>query len=404
MISGYTDARFSGVEDVFRQGFASGVEGGASVAVWIDGRFVVDLYGGFMDRAGIRPWTESTLVNVYSTTKAVVAFLAAMLVDEGKLSYDARASRYWPEFAAEGKEEITLRQLLSHQSGVAAPGEPLITEDLYDWSRMVSVLERTPPLFRPGSATAYQARVFGFLIGEVLRRVTGQSVGALLRSRLTDPLGSDFLIGVPASEDRRCSEVVAPAKGFGTATNEVKHRVAGSILDLMGQSVLDGSQALPGEVVCDMMHRVFTNPVNPPEVPNDRAWRAAEIPSSNGHANARGIAKIFAPLAGDGSYGNVQYISPSTLREATSLCSDGMDLTLGMPIRWSCGFTLNGGEFGPNREAFGHRGLGGSMGFADPTARLSFGYAMTNLLPMLGEAAGNDPRAEGLVDALYRCL
>jgi CubicO group peptidase (beta-lactamase class C family) len=407
VIHGTCHPRHDRVRSVFAEHFETGVEVGASFAVVQRGRTVVDLWGGYADQARTKPWREDTIVNVYSTTKGIVALLVAILVQEGKLAYDAPVARYWPAFAANGKENITVAMILSHRAGLCAVDPPLRTHDLYDWDKMIGILERAVPLWVPGTATGYHARMYGFLAGELIRRATGRSVGAFLRDRLAGPLGADMYIGVPVSETARIADIVGPAtlvrdERPGDAAR-LAERVGSTLAGMMGIDVRSGAQEPPPPHVLAMMEKVFTNPVNQPESANDPGWRAAEIPSSNGHANARALARIYGAVS-YGCDGRPPLLGRATLREATLVEGDPFDGVLGFPVRWGRGFTMNGGEFGPQPDAFGHRGIGGSFAYVDPAAAMGVGYAMNQWIPKFGDNPGNDPRADRLVQALYECL
>ncbi|MCX4474623.1 beta-lactamase family protein [Micromonospora sp. NBC_01655] len=406
-VHGTCEPRYERVRSVFAEHFETGVEVGASFAVVHRGRTVVDLWGGHADAARTRPWRDDTIVNVYSTTKGVVALLVALLVQEGRLAYDAPVGRYWPGFATNGKQDVTVAMILSHRAGLCAVDPPLLTHDLYDWAGMTGILERAAPLWPPGTRTGYHARTYGFLAGELIRRVTGRGVGAFLRERLAGPLDADMFIGVPASETARVADIVGPASlvpddGPGEETR-LAERMGPVLAGMMGTDVRSGAQEPPPPDVLAMMERVFTNPVNPPESANDPGWRAAEIPSSNGHANARALARIYGAVAW-GSDGRPPLLGPATVAEATLVEGDPFDGVLGFPVRWGRGFTMNGGEFGPRPDAFGHRGIGGSFAYVDPAEGMGVGYAMNQWIPKFGDNPGNDPRADRLVRALYGCL
>ncbi|HEU5322603.1 MAG TPA: serine hydrolase domain-containing protein [Methylomirabilota bacterium] len=400
---------FEPVREIFSAHFAAGLEVGAAVAVVHHGRLVVDLWGGHMDRARTRPWGRDTLVNVYSTTKGLVALLVAMLVDEGKLQYEAPVARYWPAFAARGKDGVTVAMLLSHQAGLCGVDTRLQTCDLYDWSKMVAILEQAAPLWAPGERTGYHARTWGFLVGELIRRVTGRRVGDFLRERLAEPFALDFHVGLPAAEDARAAEIVGPdafweRQQLARQDARLRERMDTALVDMMGLDVRTGAQAPPPPEVLALMEKVFTNPFNDLEAPNCRAWRAAEIPSSNGHGTARGLARVYGALAAGGELDGRRLLGRDALAAATRLESDRLDGVLGFPVRWARGFTLNGGEFGPSPGAFGHRGIGGSFACADAEAGVGVAYTPNQLVPKFGDNPGNDPRADRLMAALYECL
>src|SRR5271165_4775643 len=207
-VGGFAQERFAAVRDAFAANLASGADVGACFAATVDGETVVDLWGGFADEAGTRPWERDTLVNVYSTTKTMTALTALMLADRGELDFDAPVARYWPEFAANGKARVKVSHLMSHSAGLSGWRERLKTEDLYDWEKMTSLLAAQAPLWEPGTASGYHVVTFGFLVGEVVRRITGKSLGTVFREEIAEPLGADFHIGLPASEDSRVAEIV----------------------------------------------------------------------------------------------------------------------------------------------------------------------------------------------------
>jgi CubicO group peptidase (beta-lactamase class C family) len=376
-IDGEIDPHFTAVREAFAANFENGREVGASFAATIDGRTVVDLWGGHADAARSRPWQRDTIVNVFSTTKAMTAVCAHVLVDRGRLDLDAPVARYWPEFAANGKERIPVRSLLSHTAGLAALHEALPTETLYDWSRMVEVLAAERPWWEPGSANGYHAMTYGFLVGEVVRRISGNTLGMFFRDEIAGPLGADFHIGLAPAEDGRVAEMIAPTTEESAA--------AGTGID-------------PNT----MLAKVLGSPPLRPEVANTRAWRAAEIPAGNGHGNARSVARVMAALACGGTLDGVRVLGADTIARAIEEQCYQRDLVLGIPIRWGVGFMLSSPTlpFGPNPRTFGHGGWGGSLGVADLDARVSWAYIMNKMSP----GTTGDTRAAGLVAALYASL
>ena len=375
-IQGDCAPRFGAVRDAFAANFAAGREVGASFAATLDGELVVDLWGGHADAARTRPWERDTIVNVFSTTKAMTALCAHMLVDRGRLDVDVPVACYWPEFARSGKEAITARQLLSHTAGLAAIREPLPIDALYDWERMVGVLAAETPWWEPGSTSGYHALTYGHLVGELIRRLSGATVGTFFRDQVSGPLGADFHIGLAASEDGRVAEMVPASK---------TEMAAGGALD---------PQSLRG--------KVLSNPPLRPQVANTRAWRAAEIPAANGHGNARSVARVMAALACGGSLDGVRLLGlPTITRAIEEQCYD-KDLVLGFRLRWGLGFMVSSPSLplGPNPRTFGHGGWGGSLGFADLDARVSWAYVMNKMSP----GTAGDTRAAGLIAALYGSL
>lgn len=376
-IEGTCDARFARLRDVFADSVASGSEVGASVAVTVEGRPVADLWGGHADGARTRRWQRDTLVNLYSTTKGMTALCAHQLVDRGELDLDAPVARYWPAFAQAGKAEIPVRQLLCHQAGLAAIRRDLPVAELYDWDAMTTALAAEAPWWEPGTAHGYHALTFGHLVGELVRRIAGKSLGAFFRDEVAAPLGADFHIGLAASEDARVAEMLAP----------------------QAAEMVHATSAFAGN---PLIARALGNPPADPALTATRAWRGAEIPAANGHGNARSIARIYAALACGGSVDGIDLCGPETLARAAAVETSGPDLVLQIPVHWGLGFLVSAdlGIYGPNPRSYGHTGYGGSFGFADPDARVSVGYAMNRMAATLT----GDPRGTALVQAVYDCL
>jgi CubicO group peptidase (beta-lactamase class C family) len=378
-IHGSCDRRFEKVRDAFAANFAAGREIGASFAATIEGELVVDLWAGSADAAQTRPWQRDTIVNVFSTTKAMAALVAHVLADRGVLDLDAPVARYWPEFAANGKESIPVHWLLSHRAGLAALRAPLPTEALWDWTRMTDALAAEKPWWEPGTKNGYHAITYGYLVGEVVRRVAGRTLGAFFRDEIARPLGADFYIGLPAGEHARAGDMVAPT----AAENETA-----------GEAARVDPESLLG--------KTLSNPPVTPSVANRAEWRAAEIPAANGHGNARSVARVMAVLACGGSVGGRRFLGADAIARATTEQCHDVDLVLGVPLRWGMGLMLSSDllPLSPDRSAFGHGGWGGSLGIAVPTARLSWSYVMNKMSPgTLG-----DTRALGIVAALYGAL
>jgi CubicO group peptidase (beta-lactamase class C family) len=378
-IQGTFDPRFAAVRDAFAANFEAGREVGASFAVTVDGKPVVDLWAGHADAARTRPWERDTIVNVFSTTKAMTALCAHVLVERGLLDVDAPVARYWPEFAQAGKDELPVRDLLSHTAGLAALRPPLPTDALYDWSRMTGALAAEAPWWEPGTMSGYHALTYGHLVGEVVRRIAGRTLGTLFREDVAGPLGADFHIGLAAADERRVAEMIPPT--------------AAEVDDAGSAGTVDPES---------MLGKVMGNPRVAPELANTRAWRAAEIPAANGHGNARSVARVMAALACGGKLDGVRLLTDATLGRAVTEHCYGKDLVLGFPIRWGLGFMLAGPELpvGPNPRTFGHGGWGGSLGFADLDARVSWSYVMNKMSP----GTTGDSRAAGPLAALYGSL
>ncbi len=384
-IAGSCDPRLAGVRDALATNFREHGEVGAAVVITIDGRPVVDLWAGWTDGARTRPWHGDTLVNVFSVGKAMAAVALLMLVERRKIDLDAPAARWWPEFAAAGKEDVTPRILLAHRAGLPAVRRTLPAFAMYDWTLMTDALAAEEPWWAPGRAHGYHVNTFGFLIGELVRRASGQTIGAFLRREIAGPLGADFHLGVGPEFDERIADHLLPDDD----THLVDYLLAG------GPAADDARRHL--------LERVY---VNPPGVSgfgtvNTRAWRAAEMPSTNAHASARGIARIYGALACGGALDGVRLVHRETIDEAIVEAASGPDVVLGRPSRFGLGFQLSQPErpLGTSPRAFGHFGAGGAVGFADPDARLAFAYVANAPGPRW-----RNPRNQGLIDAVYAAL
>ncbi|HXJ34895.1 MAG TPA: serine hydrolase domain-containing protein [Candidatus Eisenbacteria bacterium] len=387
-IGGSCDARFAAVRTAFEESFRARGEVGAAVAVTIDGRPVVDLWGGWADLARTRPWRRDTIVDVFSAGKGMATLALLLLVDAGVVDLDAPVARYWPELAAEGKGGITVRTVLAHRAGLPAIHRELPPLAMYDWPLMTSALAADGPWWEPGSRHGYHVNTFGFLVGEIVRRASGERFGAFFRDRVAGPLGADFHFGIGPEHDERIADHLLPDDDRGLADFLVA--------------------ADPPEAGADpqrrlLLERVYVNPsgISGFGTVNTRAWRAAEMPSTNGHGNARAVARIYAPLACGGAVDGVRLLRSTTIDEAIAEASAGIDAVVGRPSRFGLGFQLSqpSRPFGTNPRSFGHFGTGGSLGFADPDARLAFGYTMN-----LPGPRWKNPRTEALVDAVYASL
>ena len=374
-VSGQCDTRFDGVREEFTRNFTESGEVGAAVCVVIDGDTVVDLAGGWADRAAHTPWQLDTLVDFYSVGKAFVALLALQLVDAGRIALDDPIAAVWPEFAAEGKEGATLRHALCHRAGVPAIHETLTDDDLWNWDTMAGALAATAPWWEPGTRHAYHTNTYGHLIGEVVRRVSGETCGRRL-AEVTGPLGADVIVGVPAAEQHRCAEVLFDS--FGP------------------QLTSDDLAALEGDVRMEMLSYFNPPGFSSMGVVNTAAWRGAEVPSTNGHGSARGVARLYAALLEPG-----RLLSEDLLAEATSPQSEGYCPILHEDVTFGLGFkpTVPRRPFGPNPGSFGHFGTGGAVGFADPAGGVAFGYVMNHVIPRW-----QSTRNRALIDSLYASL
>ena len=321
-------------------------------------------------------------MNVYSTTKGMTALCALQLVEEGRLDLDAPVARYWPEFAASGKSELPVRYLFSHRAGLPAVAKPLAPGSLFDWDVMTAALAEQAPWWTPGEQHGYHALTFGFLVGELVRRLTGQSLGSYFHEQIARPLGLEFYIGLPEALEPRVAELVQGPVHQGDGPN---------LMEIILQDLES------------MASKAFMNPPLDPAAANSREWRAAEIPAANGHGTAAALARVYAALSVGGDLDGVHVLSPEVIEKARTEQSLGRDAVLQLVSRFGLGFGMPPAEepTGPNSEVFGHAGMGGSYGQADPENRMSFGYTM-NLMHMGAWLV--DPRPRALLRAVYDAL
>lgn len=378
-LAGTTDSRFAPLREALAQNIANGTEVGASLVVNIDGTNVVDVWGGWRDAARTVPWTEDTLVNVWSTTKTVSSLAALMLVDRGWLDVRAPVSRYWPEFAQNGKENVEVRHLLSHSSGVSAWAQPFTAEDSYDLAASTARLATQPTWWEPGTASCYHASNFGHLIGELVLRITGLTLDEFVEKEITGPLGADFQLGVREDDWHRVAEIIPPP--------------APDDADADASQAIDESS--PG-------YRTLTGSLVDPTLANTPDWRRMVNGAVNGHSNARGVAAALSVLALGGEAGGVRLLSPATIELALEEQVSGTDLFLGLPLRWGVGYGLRseGVPFIRNERTLFWGGWGGSLIIADLEHRMTISYMMNQMQPGV---IGSDVSA-AYVDAVYECL
>ena len=349
-IKGEYDERFGGVAAALARNLDEGLDVGASVAVVLDGQPVVDIWGGHKDLAGTEAWAADTIVNVFSTTKTMTALCALILADRGELDLHAPVARYWPEFAQAGKDRIEVRQLLGHTSGLSGWDTPLAPEDLGDWDRCTSLLAAQAPWWRPGTESGYHALTQGYLVGEVVRRITGLSLGRFFKETVVGPLGADFHIGLPAEADPRVAPLIPPPP------------------------------ADPSEMgLQEIGVRTLTNPLITSETTAEEWWRRAEIPAANGHGNARSVATIQSLIACGGEARGTRLLSAQGTEAIFEEQSNGRDLVLNVPLRFGMGFGLASATMpmGPRSCAWG--GYGGSLVINDLDARLTIAYVMNRM-------------------------
>jgi CubicO group peptidase (beta-lactamase class C family) len=379
-IQGYFDLKFEALRDAFAALFDEPQERGMALCVQIGGETVLDLWAGVADKDGQQAWHSDTILNLFSCTKTFTAVTALQLVGEGKLELDAPVARYWPEFAAAGKDKITLRHLLSHQAGLPALREMLPAEALYDWQAMTTALAAEQPWWPLGEGHGYAPITYGWLVGEVLRRVEGRGPGESIVARTAKPLGLDFHVGLADEEFDRVA-IISRGKGnFG---------------DAAAQRLLKTMMSEPAA----MSTRAFTNPPSIMTSTNKPEWRRMQQPAANGHGNARSLAGFYSGLL-DG-----QLLESELLAELTREHAVGEDKTLLTRTRFGLGCMLDQPEvanatYGMGSRAFGHPGAGGSIGFADPERDVAFGFVTNNLGPFVLM----DPRAQKLARLLADCL
>jgi CubicO group peptidase (beta-lactamase class C family) len=373
-VQGLTQDRFAGARAEFEKNLASGEDVGASFCATVNGEIVVDIWGGFADPAKTRTWGKDTIVNVYSTTKTMTALTALMCADRGLIEFDAPVARYCPELAANGKERVLVKHLMSHSAGLSGWKEKISKADLYDWEKVTALLAAQAPFWEPGTAPGYHALTQGYLVGEVVRRVTGKSLGTVFREEIAAPLGADFHIGLPASEDGRVAELIPPPPGQAVG-------------EASGQTELQANMS--------------NNPGVDVGETKTRAWRGAEIPAAGGTGNARSIATVHMILANGGEASGKRFLSEAGCRKALELQIEGQDLILGGPARYGMGFGLPGGMVQtPNPNTIYWGGYGGSLVIIDMDARTTFAYAMNR---MVGATTG-DMRAFVMIGAMWQAL
>jgi CubicO group peptidase (beta-lactamase class C family) len=389
---GVCDPRFSLVQEEFETNFAQRGEVGASVCVTVEGRPVVDLWGGLANRNTLAPWERNTIGVVWSATKGAVALCAHVLVSRGRLDLDAPVVRYWPEFGRHDKEEIPVRWLLNHQAGLPAIRRPLRPGELYDWDAVVAALAAETPFWPPGTRQGYHAGTFGHLVGEVVRRASGQDLAGFFRAEITGPLGLDFHLGLPEEDEGRVAPTI---RADPVPRGETPWRFL-----TRANHDPESIQAL-----------IIKNTGRPSGDHDSRQAHASVLPSQGGVTNARGLAGLYAPLALGGVLGAVRLIDSDSLARMQEVGSaSAIDAVLLVGLRFSAGFMKSSDNRAAppgardsvllSPAAFGHAGMGGSLGFADPQARLSFGYTMNKQ----GRGVLLNERGQALVDAVYRSL
>ena len=372
-VHGSCDERFAGVRDALAQQL-DGDELGASVAVDLDGETVVDVWGGFRDADRTTPWTQDTIVNVWSTTKCVLNLAALVLVERGDLDPYAPVGNYWPEFSAKGKKDVEVRHLMSHTSGVSGWEPPFSVRDMYDWETACERLAQQRPWWEPGTAAGYHAATQGFLVGEVIRRITNKTFATFVADEIAGPLGADFQVGARDRDVDRIASLVAPPRTEPAADPD------------------------PASIAV----RTFGAPVMSVKATTTPEWRAADLGALNGHSNARGVLDVLRVLSLGGEAGGVRLLSEKTIDLVFDEQADGVDLVLEAPFRWGVGYCLGSPvvPYVPAGRTFFWGGWGGSMAVMDLDRRLTITYAMNAMAPgILGSA-----RSEAYIRAVYDAL
>ena len=373
-IHGECDPQFSKVKETFEKLYQEDREIGSCFAVYKDGNPLVNLWGGFQDKDKTKPWQKDNLVTVYSTTKGVAAFCIALAMEKGLLKCEERVSTYWPEFSNNGKEDITIGMLMSHQAGICSP-ETRNVEDYYNQSLMAEKLAGMTPIWEPGTASGYHSMTFGWLTSELILRVTGKSLGTFFREEVGDQHEIDFFIGLPESEDHRVAELVP----FDIVRSENSEQQQVELTDAQKSQ---------------------RNSAGTLDIQNTKAWRQAEIPSANGQGNAGGLAKLYSLIVPEDN--SLKLLKDDTVNQMTTMQIEGRDLVLAVQVRWGVGFILNKHKiiYGPVEGAFGHSGYGGSCAFGDPENKIGVSYVMNRMLDNFNA----DGRSIELINATYDCL
>ena len=373
-IHGYCDPRFEAVFNQFKKNFDEGLDQGGSFALSCEGEMVVDIWAGYRDRAGEQPWQEDTLINVYSTTKTMAAQCLLLLADRGEVQLDAKVSTYWPEFAQNGKENVEVRHFLSHSAGLSGMDEAFSGDAVYDWDRMVQALAAQAPWWEPGSQSGYHALTQGHLIGEVVRRVTGKSLGQFFAEEIAGPLDAEFYIGTPERVFDRIGELIPPSDSAPASTGG------------------------PDSIAA----RTFKSPAIDARDSRTAGWRKAEIPAANGHGNARSVVRAQTPMANGGKAWGVDLMSAAGVARIFEEQTHGDDLVLGVPIRFGMGYGLTSEDLpmGPNPNIGYWGGWGGSTIVVDADAHVCCSFVMNKMYAsLLG-----DTRGFSLLQAVYESL
>jgi CubicO group peptidase (beta-lactamase class C family) len=374
-IEGHWSSQFEELKSVFAASLDSGADLGGSVAIAHRGHVVVDIWGGYCDEQGTVAWRSDTITNVFSSTKTMASLCALILVDRGELDVDLPVAHYWPEFSAAGKADIPVRYILAHTAGLAGWEQPMTVEDLYNWDKCTQGLAAQAPWWKPGSASGYHAFTQGYLVGEVVKRITGRTLGQFFADEIAGPLGADFYIGLPVELDARVSLVIPPEGALPVSNNH------------------DSPS-----------YKTFMNPRLDARFAHTAAWRRAEIPAANGHGNARSAVLAQAAVSHGGEFNGVKLLSPKTIDRIFEEQATGKDIVLGIPLRFGIGYGLPSAAVpfisNPDQRICFWGGWGGSLVINDLDNELTFAYMMNKM----GEGTVGDARGAALIAAMYRAL
>ena len=385
-IKGTFDKNFSGVVAAFRRNFEDLGEVGASVAIMLEGRLVVDIWAGHSDTGLSQPWKRDTITNVFSITKTMATLSALVLADRGDLDVFKPVADYWPEFAANGKEKIEVRHLMSHTSGLSGWDKKITIREICDWRESTAILAEQKPWWQPGTSSGYHALTQGHLVGEVIRRITGESIGEFFAKEIAEPLGADFHIGLDEKDFYRVSDVIYP-------TEDIRDQMIERARSLVKLGISD-----------DVAVKTLQNPRNNEDNVNSKWWRKAEIPAANGHGNARSVATIQGLITNDGEINGVQLLKTETIDLIFQEQSNGLDLVFLMPLRFGIGYALPNEEFSflpQDRRVCFWGGNGGSIIVNDVDEKVTISYIMNKMIatPTVGDARGI-----GIIEAAYKAL
>ncbi|KAF5615200.1 beta-lactamase [Fusarium sp. NRRL 25303] len=381
LVRGTYKPPFKGVQELLGKHVSEGLEVGASIVVNVDGENVVDIWGGYLNESRTHNWEKDTIVNVFSTTKTITSLAALILIDRGMISPHDKVASYWPEFAANGKQGIEIRHIISHTSGIPGWEQPVTLSDICDFDKGVTLLATQAPWWTPGTASGYHSFTHGFLIGQVMRRVTGKTLAEFIREDMAEPLGADFRLGVPESDLHRVSDVIPWIVAPNSSTSS-------------------GPKSSPDSIAV----RASRYPEFKPDMANTTLWRNAELGAANGHGNARSIARILSIVSLGGIVDGKQYLKPKTIDYIFQQMSNGTDLVTGTPTRFGIGFGLTGEGVMPTWLPHGRvcfwGGLGGSVAIMDLDRKMTIVYVMNKLYPV---GLGSDLTIE-YVKEIYRAV